>query len=235
MSAAPTALITGASRGLGLALARLLAAGGHRLVVTARDATALEAAARELSRLSEVIALAGDVRDPAHRRALASAGGDRLDVLVNNASDLGATPLPPLLSYDLDRLRQVFEANLFAPLALVQECAGALARAGGRVINISSDAALGGYPGWGGYGASKAGLDLVSRTLANELTGVAVVAVDPGDMRTAMHQAAFPGQDIGDRKPPEATIPFWRWLLEQRPEAVNGRRFEAQAEVWEAA
>jgi NAD(P)-dependent dehydrogenase (short-subunit alcohol dehydrogenase family) len=232
---AGTALVTGASRGLGLTLARMLAARGYRLVVTARDSDALSAAARELSQLGEVVALAGDVRDANHRRALAAGAGESLDMLVNNASDLGSTPLPPLLSYDLDRLRQVFESNVLAPLGLVQECAAALVRARGRVINLSSDAARGGYPGWGGYGASKAALDLVSLTLANELPEVAVVAVDPGDMRTAMHQAAYLGEDISDRRPPEATLPFWTWLLEQEPEAVSGRRFEAQAEVWELA
>jgi NAD(P)-dependent dehydrogenase (short-subunit alcohol dehydrogenase family) len=232
---AGTALVTGASRGLGLTLARMLAARGYRLVVTARDSATLIAAASELSQLSEVIALAGDVRDASHRRALAAGAGESLDILVNNASDLGSTPLPPLLSYDLDRLRQVFEANVLAPLGLVQEGAAALTRARGRVINVSSDAARGGYSGWGGYGASKAALDLVSLTLANELPEVAVVAVDPGDMRTAMHQAAYPGEDISDRRPPEATLPFWTWLLEQDPEAVSGRRFEAQAEVWELA
>jgi NAD(P)-dependent dehydrogenase (short-subunit alcohol dehydrogenase family) len=232
---AGTALVTGASRGLGLTLARMLAARGYRLVVTARDSATLIAAASELSQLSEVIALAGDVRDASHRRALAAGAGESLDILVNNASDLGSTPLPPLLSYDLDRLRQVFEANVLAPLGLVQESAAALTRARGRVINVSSDAARGGYSGWGGYGASKAALDLVSLTLANELPEVAVVAVDPGDMRTAMHQAAYPGEDISDRRPPEATLPFWTWLLEQDPEAVSGRRFEAQAEVWELA
>jgi NAD(P)-dependent dehydrogenase (short-subunit alcohol dehydrogenase family) len=229
------ALITGASRGLGLTLARFLASQGFRLVITARAEAPLREAADELSRLTEVLAVTGDVRDPRHRRALAREVGERLDLLVNNASDLGATPLPQLARYDLDRLREVLETNVIAPLALVQETLPALGNAGGRVVNLSSDAARGGYPGWGAYGASKAALDIVGATLANELDGVSVVNVDPGDMRTAMHQAAFPGQDISDRKPPEATIPFWAWMLEQDGAAVNGRRLEAQAGIWELA
>jgi NAD(P)-dependent dehydrogenase (short-subunit alcohol dehydrogenase family) len=233
--ASRAALITGASRGLGLVLARFLAAQGYRLILTARDPGPLDDAARELSKLTEVHALSGDVRDAGHRRALAGVSGERLQLLINNASDLGIAPLPPLLAYDLERLRQLFDANAIAPLALVQATAPALARARGLVVNLSSDAARGGYRGWGGYGASKAALDLIGLTLSNEVAGFGVVQVDPGDMRTTMHQAAYPGEDISDRPLPEATIPFWAWLLEQDGETVNGRRFEAQADVWELA
>jgi NAD(P)-dependent dehydrogenase (short-subunit alcohol dehydrogenase family) len=186
-----------------------------------------------------VVPVAGDIADPDHRRRLvaeAEALG-RLDLLVNNASELGPTPLPPMAQYPLEALEPVLRTNVVAPVGLIQAALPLLQISRGLVVNVSSDAALGGYPGWGGYGASKAALDLISLTLANELKdhGVAVVSVDPGDMRTAMHQAAFPGEDITDRPLPEATLPFWAWLLGQDRAAVNGRRFRAQAEVWEAA
>jgi NAD(P)-dependent dehydrogenase (short-subunit alcohol dehydrogenase family) len=185
------------------------------------------------------VAIAGDVADPDHRRRLVAAAEERgrLDLLINNASDLGATPLPSLAEYPLERLERVFAVNVLAPLGLVQNALPLLERTGGLVINVSSDAALGGYPGWGGYGASKAALDLISLTLGSELAprGVAVVSVDPGDMRTRMHQAAFPGEDISDRPLPEVTVPFWGWLLGRERAAINGRRFHAQAESWEAA
>ncbi len=233
-----TALITGASRGLGAVVARFLAAEGDDLVITARGAAALEAEANELSSMGgRVLALAGDVADPHHRQRLMREVQQRgrLDLLVNNASELGATPLPPLTSYPLDELERVLAVNVIAPLALVQLGLPLLKARHGLVVNISSDAAVGGYPGWGGYGASKAALDLVSLTLANELTaeGVAVVSVDPGDMRTAMHQAAYPGQDISDRPLPEVTLPFWVWLFGQDHQAINGRRYVAQEERWE--
>lgn len=230
-----TALITGASRGLGLTLARFLAVQGYHLVITARNEEALRAAGDELSRLTGVETIAGDVAERDHRRKLARAVGGSLDLLVNNASDLGATPRPQLVDYDLERLRRVFDVNVFAPLALVQETIAALRAAHGLVLNITSDAAKGGYSGWGGYGSSKAALDLIGLTLANELDGISVTNVDPGDLRTDMQQAAFPDEDISDRKLPEATIPFWAWLLEQDRKAIDGRRFEAQAEVWEFA
>lgn len=229
----PTALVTGASRGLGLTLARFLALRGHRVVMTGRERDALLAAAAPLAEHAEVIPIAGDVTDPRHRRELASATAGGLDLLVNNASDLGATPLPPLADYPLDRLRAVLETNLVAPVALVQALLPALRRRRGLVVDISSDAARGGYPGWGAYGASKAALDLVSATLASELADVAVVAVDPGDLRTRMHQEAFPGEDISDRPLPEVTLPFWAWLLGRPHEEIDGRRFEAQADTWE--
>lgn len=229
-----TALLTGASRGLGLTLARYLATRRWHLVMNARDSAPLASVASELAVLTEVTVVAGDVADGQVRERLAQAAGDRLELLVNNASDLGSTPLPALVEYELERLRRVFETNAIAPLAMVQVTLPALRRAGGRVVNISSDAARGGYPGWGGYGASKAALELISLTLAQELEGVTVMTVDPGDMRTAMHQAAFPNEDISDRILPEETLPFWAWLLEQGPERLSGRRFEAQAEIWQA-
>lgn len=233
-----TALITGASRGLGRTLAGFLAAQGYELVITARGENDLAAAARELRRDgARVTALAGDVTDPAHRRALVDATRDlgRLDVLVNNASTLGATPLPPLADYPLDELDAAFRVNVAAPLALVREALPLLAASGGLVVNVSSDAARGGYPGWGGYGLTKAALDLASLTLAHELEerGIGVVAVDPGDLRTRMHQDAFPGEDISDRPLPEVTLPFWAWLLEQPRAAVTGRRYRAQDDRWE--
>jgi NAD(P)-dependent dehydrogenase (short-subunit alcohol dehydrogenase family) len=231
------ALLTGASRGLGKTLAHFLAAQGTDLIRTARGGEALNATQRELTRYSgRVIALAGDVADAGHRRALAAAAGELggLDLLVNNASILGPSPLPTLEYYPLEALEQVFEVNFLAPLGLIQTTLPLLRRSQGLVVNISSDAALGGYPGWGGYGASKAALELASLTLAHELggSGVAVVTVDPGDMRTQMHQDAFPGEDISDRPLPDATLPFWAWLFGQQHAAINGRRFQAQAEVW---
>jgi NAD(P)-dependent dehydrogenase (short-subunit alcohol dehydrogenase family) len=234
----PVALVTGASRGLGGLLATFLAGQGFDLVLTARATAPLEELAQGLDQPGRrVLAAAGDVADPAHRHRLVEAARSlgRLDLLVNNASDLGAAPLPPLADYPLDQLRRVFDVNLLAPLALVQEALPLLRKHQGLVVNVSSDAARGGYPGWGGYGASKAALDLVSLTWAEELRSqrVGVVSVDPGDLRTAMHQQAYPDQDISDRPPPEVTLPFWAWLLGQAPLSVSGRRFQAQAEVWD--
>jgi NAD(P)-dependent dehydrogenase (short-subunit alcohol dehydrogenase family) len=231
------ALITGASRGLGQVLAGFLAGQGFHLILTARGAEELAALAESLRQPAPgVDAIPGDVADPAHRRRLVDAARrlGRLDLLINNASTLGVTPLPPLADYPQEAFEQVLEVNLLAPLALVQEALPVLRNARGLVVNLSSDAAQGGYPGWGAYGASKAALDLVSKTLAAELgdDGVGVVSVDPGDMRTAMHQAAFPGEDISDRPLPEITLPFWAWLLAQEPLNISGQRFQAQAEVW---
>ena len=234
------ALITGASKGLGALLADFLAAQGHDLVLTARGADALEATVTGLRKYGgTILALPGDVAESAHRRSLVltaqSLGG--LDLLINNASQLGTTPLPTLANYPVDEMRRVFEVNVFAPLALIREALPLLKEGSGLVVNVSSDAAKGGYPGWGGYGASKAALDLMSLTLANELrdAGISVVAVDPGDMRTEMHQAAFPGEDISDRLLPEVTLPFWAWLFGQDRAAISGGRYQAQAEHWEAA
>ncbi len=232
-----TALITGASRGLGSTLAEFLARQNYDLIITARGADGLEAAANRLQDTAgRILAIAGDVAEPAHRRRLAeqaqSLGG--LDLLVNNASDLGPSPLPALADYPLGALSKVFQINVFSPIALVQELLPSLQARRGMVVNISSDAAVGGYPGWGGYGASKAALDLVSLTLANELRpdGIAVVSVDPGDMRTDMHQAAFPEEDISDRPLPDVTLPFWGWLLGRDPIEISGKRLQAQSERW---
>jgi NAD(P)-dependent dehydrogenase (short-subunit alcohol dehydrogenase family) len=236
----PVALITGASAGLGLALAGFLAAQDYNLIVTGRNDRRLQGAVYELRRRGgRVEGIAGDAASPAHQRRLAEAvaGRGRLDLLVNNASTLGPRPMPALPDYPLDALRQVLEINTVAPLALVQALQPWLAETRGLVVNITSDAALGGYPGWGGYGASKAALELLSLTLANELRdeGIAAVAVDPGDMRTQMQQDAFPDEDISDRPLPDVTLPFWAWLLGQAPAAVSGQRFQAQGEQWQVA
>src|SRR5215211_3313178 len=209
----PTALITGASRGLGHALATALSERGWRLVVDGRDADRLAAAVAALPAPHLVTAIPGDVADPEHRTALAEAVGPRLDLLVNNASDLGPSPLPPLARLRATDLQAVLAVNTVAPLALVQLTLPELERAGGRVLDISSDAAVEAYPGWGAYGASKAALDHLSAVLAVEHPALRVYAVDPGDMRTAMHQAAFPGEDISDRPLPEASVPGLLALL----------------------
>jgi NAD(P)-dependent dehydrogenase (short-subunit alcohol dehydrogenase family) len=208
-----TALITGASRGLGLALARALAERDWRLVIDARGAPGLEAARRELAARTEVIALVGDVAEDRHRRALVSAAGDRIDALVNNASVLGLSPQPPLASHPLDVLEDILRVNALAPVALVQ-LALPVMPAGARIVNVTSDAAVEAYEGWGGYGSSKAALEQLTRILAVEHPGLAVYAFDPGDMNTAMHQAAFPGEDISDRPPPEDSVPGLLALLE---------------------
>ena len=232
------ALVTGASRGLGRVLAGFLAKQGYALLTMARDEKPLLAAAKEFAAAGvPVVSLPGDVSDPndRHRLLEAVAAHGRINVLVNNASDLGDTPLPPLVQASRETFLRVFEVNTLAPLALVREALPLLRRGTGLVVNISSDAAIGGYPGWGIYGASKAALDLVSKTLAAELKdqGIAVVSVDPGDMRTKMHQDAYPGQDISDRPMPDVTLPFWAWLLSQPPMKVTGMRYQAQAAVWE--
>jgi NAD(P)-dependent dehydrogenase (short-subunit alcohol dehydrogenase family) len=197
-----TAIVTGASRGLGLALARGLAERGWRLVIDARE---LPAVPVELAR-AEVVALAGDVSAAAHRRALMVAAGERIDLLVNNASALGPSPLPALADYPLAALERVYRVNVLAPLALAQ-LALPLMPPGSRILNISSDAAVEPYEGWGGYGSSKAALDQVSRVLAAENPTLRVYSVDPGDMRTRMQQDAFPGEDISDRPLPEESVP----------------------------
>jgi NAD(P)-dependent dehydrogenase (short-subunit alcohol dehydrogenase family) len=209
----PTAIVTGASRGLGLALAGALADRGWRLVVDGRDGGALERAVAGLGDRADVLAVAGDVADPEHRRALAAAAGPAVDVLVNNASDLGPSPLPPLYALPLDRLEQVYRVNVLAPLALTQLVLPQLVE-GARVVNVTSDAAVEAYEGWGGYGSSKAALEQLSAVLAVEHPALRVYAVDPGDMRTRMHQDAFPGEDISDRPPPEASVPGLLALIE---------------------
>jgi NAD(P)-dependent dehydrogenase (short-subunit alcohol dehydrogenase family) len=199
----PVAIVTGASRGLGHALSRALDERGWRLTVDARDAAALRAAAKGLT---DVEVVAGDIADSRHRQALIDAAGDPIDLVVNNASYLGPSPQPSLAEYPLDELRRVYEVNVLAPLALIQLALPRL-RPGAVVVNISSDAAIEAYEGWGGYGSSKAALDRLSAVLAAEHPQLRIYAIDPGDMRTEMHQAAFPGEDISDRPPPEAVVP----------------------------
>jgi len=209
----PLAIITGASRGLGLALARALARRKWALVLDARGSVDLEAAERELGRLTEVTAIPGDVADPDHRRALIAAAGEQIDALVNNASVLGPSPQPRLSSYPLAELGRVYRVNALAPLALVQLALPRLVD-GGRIINLTSDAAVEPYEGWGGYGSSKAALEQLTSILAAEHPELRVYAVDPGDMRTRMHQEAFPGEDISDRPPPEESVPGLLALIE---------------------
>jgi NAD(P)-dependent dehydrogenase (short-subunit alcohol dehydrogenase family) len=206
----PTAIVTGASRGLGLALGDALAARGWRLVVDARGHEALDAA---WAGRPEVVALSGDVRDRAHLQALVDAAGDPIDLVVNNASALGPSPQPELGEYPLDELRRVYEVNVLAPLALVQIALPRLA-AGARIVNVTSDAAVEAYEGWGGYGSSKAALEQLTAVFAAEHPELRVYAVDPGDMRTQMQQEAFPGEDISDRPPPEESVPGLLALVE---------------------
>jgi NAD(P)-dependent dehydrogenase (short-subunit alcohol dehydrogenase family) len=211
----PSALITGASQGLGRALARALAERGWSLVVDARSAADLAAAMADLPPAAAVTVIPGDVTDPRHRAELAAAAGrgGRLDALINNASRLGPSPQPPLRDYPLGELETVYQTNVVAPLALFQLLAGPLEAAGGAVVNLSSDAAAEAYPGWGGYGSAKAALDHLTAILAVEHPGLRCYAVDPGDMRTVMHQQAFPGEDISDRPEPEAVVPALLALL----------------------
>ena len=226
----PTALITGASAGLGRALATELSGRGWRLVVDARDAARLTDAVAALPRPDLVTAVPGDVADPAHRTELAAAVGDRLDLLVNNASDLGPTPLPPLAELPPAQLQRVLAVNVVAPLALTQLVLPALRTAGGTVLDISSDAAVEAYEGWGGYGASKAALDQLSAVLAVEEPALRVHAVDPGDMDTAMHRAADP-ESTGLSSPADV-VPALLRLVDERPpsgryRAADWRRTEA--------
>ncbi|MGY1635632.1 SDR family NAD(P)-dependent oxidoreductase [Geodermatophilus sp. SYSU D00742] len=201
----PTALVTGASRGLGAALTEALSRRGWRLVVDGRDPDRLAATVAALPRPGLVTAVAGDVADPAHRAALAAAVPGRLDLLVNNASDLGPTPMPRLADLPPAALERVLAVNTVAPLALLQAVLPALERAGGRVLDISSDAAVEAYPGWGGYGASKAALDQLTAVLAVEHPHLRLYAVDPGDMATDMHRAADP--DATGLPAPESVVP----------------------------
>ncbi|MDQ3898021.1 MAG: SDR family oxidoreductase [Actinomycetota bacterium] len=217
----PTAIITGASRGLGLALARALADRGWNLALDARGADALREAADGLSGAGEVRAVPGDVADEEHRRALVAAaeelGGP--DLLVNNASFLGPSPQPRLADYPLDQFRAVYEVNVTAPLALIQQALPLLSQSPqGRILNVTSDAGVEGYEGWGGYGSSKAALEQLSKVLAAELPDLRVWWVDPGDMNTQMQQEAYPGEDVSDRPPPEASVPgLLRLIDEDRP------------------
>jgi len=203
---APVAIVTGASRGLGLALSHALAVRGFGLVIDARGRDGLERARGDLAAHTDVAAIAGDVTDPDHRAALVAAVGERIDLLVNNASRLGPSPQPPLHAYPLDELERVYATNVIAPLALAQLVLP-LMDEGATILNISSDAAVEPYEGWGGYGSSKAALDQLTRVLAVEHPQLRIHAVDPGDMRTQMHQDAFPGEDISDRPPPAESVP----------------------------
>jgi NAD(P)-dependent dehydrogenase (short-subunit alcohol dehydrogenase family) len=210
----PVALITGASRGLGLALARELALHNWRLILDARGVEALDLAHRELSDLTRVISIPGDVSELLHRQALVDAATSlgSLDLLINNASQLGPSPLPGLVNYPLSALEQVYRVNVFAPLALIQMLQSFL-KPGAVIINVSSDAGLEAYPGWGGYGSSKAALEQLSAVLADENPQWHIYWIDPGDMRTQMHQEAYPGEDISNRPLPDASIPGFRALL----------------------
>jgi len=232
------ALVTGAGRGLGQIIATFLAGQGHNIVITARTSTELHDVAQSLEGSEvRVVPIPGDITDPSHRTRLLQQtremGG--LSLLVNNASDLGEIPRPELASASLERFRLTLETNLVAPIALIQESLPQLEQTRGLVVNISSDASQGGYERWGVYGSSKAALDLASKTLAAELKPrhISVVSVDPGDMRTRMHQDAFLGEDISDRPLPEVTLPFWAWLVSQDPERITGMRYQAQGTLWE--
>jgi NAD(P)-dependent dehydrogenase (short-subunit alcohol dehydrogenase family) len=222
-----TSIVTGSSQGLGLALTRALSERGWQVVVDARHGDALVGA---VGSLPNVTAIPGDVTDPEHRRELvetaARLGG--VDLLVNNAGALGPSPLPRLADYPLGALRDVVEANLVAPVALIQEALPHLVAAEGTIVNVTSDAAVEGYEGWGGYGSSKAAFEQASRVLAAEQPEVRVLWVDPGDMRTQMHQDAFPGEDISDRDLPEASIPGLLALIEG---SEPSGRYQAKAVV----
>ncbi|KAB8190373.1 SDR family NAD(P)-dependent oxidoreductase [Nonomuraea phyllanthi] len=207
-----TALITGASRGLGLALARSLAGAGWNLVLTARGAADLERVAAELG----ATAIPGDVTEAGHVQRLAQAA-PRLDLLVNNASDLGVTPLPPLAGYPLEAFRTLLETNVTAPLALLQATLPALRAAGGAVVNVTSDAATGAYEGWGGYGATKAALEQLSNVLAAEEPGLRVWWVDPGEMNTRMLADAVGAEEAASAADPAKVATALHDLVKARP------------------
>lgn len=229
------ALITGGSRGFGLALAKALVARNWRVVIDGRDAASLRMAASTLG--GEVTAIPGDVADAAHRRQLVEAVDrwDSLDLLVNNASSLGPSPLPGLDHYPLDELERVYRVNTLAPLALIQSLLPNLKPVSGTIVNITSDAAVEPYEGWGGYGSSKAALDQISAVLGAEQKSIRVYAFDPGDMRTAMHQDAYPGEDISDRPEPETVVPALLRLLDDAPPSGRYRATDLPIETAEVA
>jgi NAD(P)-dependent dehydrogenase (short-subunit alcohol dehydrogenase family) len=206
----PVAIVTGASRGLGLALTRALVDRGWRVVADARGRSELE---RVWTSTWDVVPVTGDIADAKHRLALVETAGNEIDLVVNNASTLGPSPLPPLAEYPLDELRRVYDVNVTGPLALVQLALPRL-RANGRIVNVTSDAAVEAYEGWGGYGSSKAALEHLTAVLAAEHPELRIYAVDPGDMRTQMQQDAFAGEDISDRPPPEDSLPGLLELIE---------------------
>jgi NAD(P)-dependent dehydrogenase (short-subunit alcohol dehydrogenase family) len=222
----PLALITGASKGFGRAIAEALAGRGWTLIVDARATAELADATRGHPRITPV---PGDVTDAGHRQQLATLvgqAGGRLDLLINNASTLGISPLPQLADYRIDELRQVYETNVIAPLALIQAVIEPLTAASGIIMNVSSDAAVEAYPGWGGYGSSKAGLDQLTAVLGEEEPRLWCYSFDPGDMRTQMHQQAFPGEDISDRPEPHTVVPALLRLLDERPPSGRYRAAE---------
>lgn len=224
MASMPTAIVTGGSTGFGRALAAGLAERGWSVVIDARHAEPLHAAAAAIG--PAAVAIQGDLTDPAHRAALVAAarrlGGP--DLLVNNAGTLGPSPLPPLAEYPLAELAAVYEVNVLAPLALSQLVLPRLP-AHGVIVNLTSDAAVEAYPGWGGYGSSKAALDQLGAVLAAEVPQ-RVYAFDPGDLRTDMHQRAFPGEDISDRPEPHTAVPALLRLLDERPPSGRFRASE---------
>jgi NAD(P)-dependent dehydrogenase (short-subunit alcohol dehydrogenase family) len=218
-----TAIVTGAGQGFGLALAAALAERGSIVIGCGRDPARLHAA---LDPLPGATALPGDVTDPGFRAALVAAAGDRLDLLVHNAGELGPSPLPTLQNYPLDALRAVLETTVIAPLALTQLALPTLLANRGTVVTLSSDAAVEAYPGWGGYGASKAALEQLTAVFAAEHPEFKVYSVDPGDMRTRMHQDAFPGEDISDRPPPQESVPGLLALVDGQLESGRYRAAE---------
>ena len=225
------ALVTGASRGLGLALGRELVSRGWDVVVDARSKETLRVAAESMRGSGRVVPIAGDVADPEHREALAAVVRrvGRLDLLVNNASTIGPSPQPTLDRYPVAEFERVYEVNVFAPLALVQATLPELRTADGMVVNITSDAAVEPYEGWGGYGSSKAALEQLSAILAAEQPSLRAYAFDPGDMRTVMHQDAFPGEDISDRPDPETVVPSLHRLIAERPPSGRYRSADLPA------
>ena len=229
------AIVTGGSRGLGAALANGLAGDGWTVVIDGRDVATLEAAATRIGGTSvgTVIAIAGDVADARHRSELVEAAraAGSIELLINNASVLGPSPLHHLGDHPLAALEEIFDVNVVAPLGLIQLALPDLRRNHGAVINVSSDAAVEGYEGWGGYGSSKAALDQVSKVLAAEEPDLRIYAFDPGDMRTAMHQDAFPGDDISDRPEPETVVPAVRVLLATSPPSGRYRGSDLSVET----